>query len=66
VRDEDLPPAYVEPEPMEAGLEKTHFFFKPSPVVFLGFLGFFFVVVFFYIFVRKGEFLGFFQFQEYF
>ncbi len=54
----------------EAGLEKTRVLKKTSPVGFLGFLGFFgfFLVffVFFYIFAQKREFLGFFQFQEYF
>ncbi len=61
---------------LRPGLEKTRFFFKPSPVVFfcfifgfygvfLGFYGFF--LVFFYKFAQKREeFLGFFQFQEYF
>jgi hypothetical protein len=48
----------------KAGLEKTRFFFiiKTSPV------GCFFSGVFwtFYIFAQKREFLGFFQFQEYF
>ncbi len=39
------------------------FFKEPSPVGFLGFLGGF---GFFYIFAEKREFLGFFQFQEYF
>ncbi len=41
---------------LETGLEKTRIFFKPSPVGFL----------FFCIFAQKREFLGFFQFQEYF
>jgi hypothetical protein len=49
---------------------KNPFFYKPSPADFLGFFlvfwffGFFFV--FLYIFAQKREFLGFFQFQEYF
>jgi hypothetical protein len=44
---------------LEAGLEKKTGFKtkKPSPVGFLGF---------FYIFAQEREFLGFFQFQEYF
>ncbi len=52
---------------VEAGLEKTRFFKKkPSPVGFLVFFvsfGFFGFVL--NIFAQKGEFLGFFQFQEY-
>ncbi len=36
---------------------------KTSPVVFFGFFGFFWV---FYVCAQKREFLGFFQFQEYF
>jgi hypothetical protein len=40
---------------------KNPFFFKPSPVGFL-----FVCLVFFYIFAQKREFLGFFEFQEYF
>jgi hypothetical protein len=52
----------------QAGLQKTRFFLKKtSPwfffVFFLGGVGF---LVFFYIFAQKREFLGFFQFQEYF
>jgi hypothetical protein len=54
---------------LKAGLEKTRFFLlKPSPVIF----GFFWVFcvfwgfVVFLIFAQKREFLGFFQFQEYF
>ncbi len=45
---------------------------KPSPVDFFGFFVFFcfflffLFFVFFYIFAQKREFLGFFQFQEYF
>ncbi len=63
----------------EAGLEKTRVLKKTSPVGFFGFLGFFFFFwffgffgffkvfgFFFYIFAQKREFLGFFQFQEYF
>ncbi len=53
-----------------AGLERTQvFFFNPAQWVFwviwffFGFFGFF---GFFYIFAQKREFLGFFQFQEYF
>jgi hypothetical protein len=50
---------------LEAGLEKIPAFLKKNPAqwVFLWFLGFF---GFFYIFAQKREFLGFFQFQEYF
>ncbi len=72
-----------EGERLVAGLEKTRFLKKPSPVVFfgffwfffgffgvfgvfLGFSGFFGVFWFFNIFAQKREFLGFFQFQEYF
>jgi hypothetical protein len=53
----------------QAGLEKTRVFFNKNPAQwvffcfvfgFLGFLGFF------YIFAQNREFLGFFQFQEYF
>jgi hypothetical protein len=40
----------------EAGLEKTRVFKKTQPSVFF----------FLYIFAQKREFLGFFQFQEYF
>jgi hypothetical protein len=59
----------------EAGLEKNPgFFYKKNPAqwVFLFFLWFFWFFVFFwffwffYIFAQKREFLGFFQFQEYF
>ncbi len=59
----------------QAGLEKTRVFKKKTNPVgffgyflfFLGFLGFLFFL-FFYIlvFAQKREFLGFFQFQEYF
>jgi SNF2 family DNA or RNA helicase len=51
---------------LKAGLEKTRFFFfKPSRVgFFCVFFGFF--AVFLHIFAQKREFLGFFQFQEYF
>jgi hypothetical protein len=46
----------------EAGLEKTRVFFIKTQ-----FSGFFWVFFcFFYIFAQKREFLGFFQFQEYF
>jgi hypothetical protein len=38
---------------LEAGLDKTRVFKKPSPVVF-----------FFYIFAQKREFLGFFCFKN--
>jgi hypothetical protein len=59
-----------------AGLEKTRAVLK-SPaqwgfLVFFGFFGFFLVFGFlgffgfFHIFAQKREFLGFFQFQEYF
>jgi hypothetical protein len=54
---------------LKAGLEKTRFFFNPAQYffwffgLFLWFLGF---SVYFYIFAQKREFLGFFQFQEYF
>jgi hypothetical protein len=48
----------------QAGLQKTRVFLKkPSPVGFFGFFGFSWV---FYILAQKREFLGFFQFQEYF
>ncbi len=60
----------------QAGWKKPDFFFKPSPVDFFGFFfgflwvfwvfGFFLFFCFFYIFAQKREFLGFFQFQEYF
>jgi hypothetical protein len=54
----------------QAGLEKTRVFYKKNqPSGFLGFWGFFGFFVFFcvfYIFAQKREFLGFFQFQEYF
>jgi hypothetical protein len=48
----------------EAGLDKT----QPSGFfwVFLVFLGFFGFFGFFYILAQKREFLGFFQFHEYF
>jgi hypothetical protein len=40
---------------------------KPASGFFGGFLGFFwFFGVIFYVFAQKREFLGFFQFQEYF
>ncbi len=42
------------------------FFKKPSPVGFLGFLEIFGLFWFFYIYLPGREFLGFFQFQEYF
>jgi hypothetical protein len=44
------------------------FFLKPSPVVFFGFIWVFcfFLVFYFYFFAQKREFLGFFQFPEYF
>ncbi len=46
----------------KAGLEKTRFFLKKTQPS-----GFFWVLCFFfYIFAQKREFLGFFQFQEYF
>ncbi len=55
---------------MEAGLEKTRFFFKnPAQCVFFFFFCFFLffgVFWFFYIFAQKRKFLGFFQLQEYF
>jgi hypothetical protein len=44
-----------------AGLEKTRFFFKPSPVGFFGFLGFFGVFL-----PRREGLWVFLQFQEYF
>ncbi len=47
---------------LQAGLEKTRVLKKNQPRFFFG--GFF--LVFFYIFAQKREFLGFFQFQEYF
>jgi hypothetical protein len=60
-------------EDLEAGLEKTRVLKKTRPGVFWGFFGDFFrFFVFlgffglFYIFTQKREFLGFFQFQEYF
>ncbi len=43
-----------------AGLQETRVKKKTSPVGFFGFFGFF------YIFAQKREFLGIFQFQEYF
>jgi hypothetical protein len=54
---------------MEAGLEKTQpnvFFFCLFFCFFLGFLVFFGFFWFFYIYLPRREFLGFFQFQEYF
>ncbi len=51
----------------EAGLEKTRFKKKTSPVVF--FLGFWVFLSFFCFFLylpRRESFLGLFQFQEYF
>ncbi len=58
----------LRPLPYQAGLEKNVFFFKPSPVVFLGFLVFwvfFWFFGFFYIFAqKKEEFLGFFSFKN--
>jgi hypothetical protein len=60
---------------LATGLEKPRFFFNPAQWAFLGFLGFLglsrflgFLGVFwfFYIYAQKREFLGFFQFQEYF
>jgi hypothetical protein len=58
-------------ETLDAGLEKTRFKKKTSPVFFWVFLGFLrdflvFLVLFLNIFAQKREFLGFFQFQEYF
>jgi hypothetical protein len=51
----------------EAGLEKTWVSKKQTrPVGFLGFFRGFCFFLFFYIFAQKREFLGFFQFQEYF
>jgi hypothetical protein len=54
-------------EDLEAGLEKTQVKKKKtSQVGFLVFLGFFGFFGAFYTFAQKREFLGFFQFQEYF
>jgi hypothetical protein len=64
------PPCTREPGPelrLYAGLEKTCFFFKPSPVVIFlcGFFGFFFsFLVFVYIFAQMRKFLGFFSFKN--
>ncbi len=52
---------------VEAGLEKTRVFLKnPAQWVFCFFWVFWFFGFFLNIFAQKGEFLGFFQFQEYF
>ncbi len=50
---------------LDAGLEKTRKKKKPAQWFFWGFLGSFGFFVF-YTFSQKREFLGFFQFQEYF
>ncbi len=61
---DDLSEITAENVVLKAGLEKTGFFQKKtSPVGFLVFWG---VFGFFCIFAQKREFLGFFQFQEYF
>ncbi len=56
---------------LDAGLEKTRVKKKKTAqwvyfLCFLGFFSFFCFFLFFYIFAQKREFLGFFQFQEYF
>jgi hypothetical protein len=52
---------------LRPGLEKTRVFYKKksSPVVFFGFYSFFLCFLFF-LYICPIEFLGFFQFQEYF